>query len=51
MLNLYTAIVSIDQGRVPIDDSWDYASIEGKSVPVIDFEKNSDYLKSILYMN
>ena len=43
--------LSIDQGRVPIDDSWDYASIEGKSVLIIDFEKNTDYLKSILYAN
>jgi len=41
----------IDQGRIPIDDSWDYASIEGKSVLVIDFEKNTGYLKDILYMN
>ena len=43
--------LSIDQGRVPVDDSWDYASIDGKSVLVIDFEKNTVYLKDILYMD
>ena len=43
--------LSIDQGRVPVDGYWDYASIEGKSVLVIDFEKNTDYLKDILYMD
>jgi len=54
---LFAVIISnnnalcINQGRVPADDTWKYASKDGKSVLVIDFEKNKEYLYSGLYMD
>lgn len=41
----------INQGRVPADDTWQYANKDGKSVLAIDFEKNKEYLHSGLYMD
>jgi len=39
----------IDQGRIPVDSSWYYADKDGRSVIVIDFDKNKEWLMEQLY--
>lgn len=41
--------LKIDQGRIPIDGSWNYGRKDGRSVIVVDFAKNAEWLKEFLY--
>ena len=41
--------LTIEQLRVPFDDTWNYASINGRSVIAIDLDYNRDALKNEVY--
>ncbi len=49
MLMLNINDYEIVNESLPIDDSWHYARINGMSVVVVDFQKNADYWKNIVY--
>lgn len=40
---------NVNQCRIPVDGTWKYATIGGRSVIVIEFDKNSKFLYTFLY--
>lgn len=50
MLMLNLSDYEIVNESLPIEDSWHYARINGMSVVVVDFQKNADYWKNIVYV-
>ena len=40
---------NLEQTRIPIDGSYQNAKIDGKSVLDVDFEKNREFIRQVLY--
>ncbi len=49
MLLMNLSDYSIKNYSIPIDDSWNYARINGMAVVIVDFQKNADYWKNMVY--